>query len=86
MLNGTTTNAFTTDVDLEIVGSDIDAVQSQADSLKTALQITATTVGSTFCMAIFVVGHSDDYVSKTVLDTDEGLHFVALSLRIFHKG
>jgi hypothetical protein len=87
MLGGALVDNFTTDIDVEFVDTDIDAVQTQADSIKTALQTITpgTIVGSTFCHGIFVNEHSDDYIPKTILDTDEGLHLATFSVRIFHR-
>jgi len=87
LLNGTALDVFTTYFDVEVIGADIDAVQTQADSLKTALQSIspATVVGSTFCKAITVEDHEDDYLSKVVLNTDDGLHLASFSVKIIHR-
>jgi len=87
LLSGAVTDNFVTEIDVEIVDTDIDCVQAQADNLKTALQAIApgSMLETTFCMAIFVNEHDDEYISKSVLNTDDGLHVASFSVRIFHR-
>lgn len=87
-LGGATRNLFTTEFDVEVISADIDGVQSMADTIKTALQniSPASVVGSTYCMGIFVNEHTDDYISKVILNNDTGLHRATFSVRIFHRG
>lgn len=87
LLSGALCDNFETFIDVELVSDNIDAVQSEADSIKTKLQTIspATTVGATFCQAIFCLEHSDDYLPRTIENNDTGLHLATFQLRIFHR-
>jgi hypothetical protein len=85
-LSGQLFGNFTSFYDLEMVSTDIDQLETDCDNLKTALQsITpSSTVGTTYVQALFVEDHSDDYIPKSVLNTDAGFFLCALQLQIFH--
>ncbi len=87
LLSGAACDNFTTDIDVEVVGTDIDAVQTEADTLKYALQTLATpsTVGSTFCHYVEVTDHNDDYIPRSVFNTDTGYHVASFQVRILHR-
>lgn len=82
-----TSNNFQSEFDVEVISDDIDEAQNQADAIKTALQSlgAGVTIGTTYCQAIFVELHNDDYISRVVLNTDDGLHVCAFSVRVFHQ-
>src|ERR1017187_3013450 len=73
LLSGAMCDNFETTFDVEFVDTNIDNVQTQCDTIKTALQtITPGSVlGSTFAHAIFVQEHSDDYIPRTIENRSE---------------
>jgi hypothetical protein len=75
---------YDTNFDVEIYGTDIDAVESLADSLKTLLHGFAGHMGFTYVYSIFVSDHEEDYTSKVELNTDAGLHVSTFALEISH--
>ena len=87
MLSGLPIDNFTTDIDVEIVSNDIDETQEEADYIKTALQAIqpGSYLADTFTHAIFVLDHEDNYISKTILNTDEGLHVATFQAKVFHR-
>lgn len=70
--------------DIEIYGTDIDAVDAAAELLRTPLNGFSGNMGLTFVYAAFVTDHSDDYTPKVELQTDEGLHVQTFALRLIH--
>ena len=70
--------------DIEIYGTDIDAVDAAAELLRTPLNGFTGNMGLTFVYAAFVTDHSDDYTPKVELQTDEGLHVQTFALRLIH--
>lgn len=81
LLNGDA-GLTTTNYDVEIYGSDIDAVESAADTLKTALHGKIGAMGDSTILGAFVSDHASDYVPKADLATDEGLNSSTFSLQI----
>jgi hypothetical protein len=87
LLDGTPLDNFTSQFDVEIVSDDIDEMQATADYIKAELQtIVYIVMGETKVFSVSVEDHQDDYVSRTVLDTDEGLHIAALFITFLHRG
>jgi len=87
LLDGTPLDNFTSQFDVEIVSTDIDEVQATTDFIKAGLQsIVYLVMGETKVFSVSVEDHQDDYVSRTVLDTDEGLHIAALFITFLHRG
>ena len=87
LMSGVLTDNFETTIDVEVVSTDIDEMESEADSLKTLLQQISpcSLLGNTFTFAIEVMEHSDEYISRVILDSDEGLHLATFSVVIFHR-
>lgn len=82
-LNGNT-GLNESEYDIEIYGTDIDAVDAAAELLRTPLNGFSGSMGLTFVYAAFVTDHSDDYTPKVELQTDEGLHVQTFALRLIH--
>lgn len=82
-LNGST-GLNHSEYDVEIYGTDIDAVDAAAEMLRAPLNGYAGQMGLTFICASFVTDHSDDYTPKVDLNTDEGLHVQTFALRLIH--
>jgi hypothetical protein len=87
LLSGALCDNFISTFDVEMVDTDIDAVQAACDTLKTDLQTIppGTVVGNTFCQAVIVADANDDYIPRTVLDTDTGLHVCLFQIKVYHR-
>jgi hypothetical protein len=83
-LNGVQGDCAETLFDVEVLGYDIDFVQTTADALKTALNGYIGYFSLDFARAVFVQDHSDDYLPRSMVDDDQGLHVATFQLRIFH--
>lgn len=76
----------TTDFDVEIYGVDVDAVEAMADTLKgpNALHGFRGLMGQSTVLGAFVSDHASDYLAKSDLATDEGLHSATFALLVIH--
>lgn len=70
--------------DVEVYGEDIDAVESLAQTLINLLHGYRGNIGLTYCHAVMVSDHAQDYQSKVLMNTDAGLHVSTFSLQIIH--
>jgi predicted exporter len=70
--------------DVEVYGSDIDAVETLATNLIVACQGFTGAMGQTTVLAMFVSDHAEDYVSKVEMNTDSGLNVSHFALEIIH--
>jgi hypothetical protein len=80
-LRGATTVA-TTDYTVEITGEDIDVIETKASVLRTLLHGFSGSMGGTQVKGMFVRDSADDYVPRSVLQTDEGLHVASFTARL----
>ena len=70
-----------TDFAVEVMGLNIDSVQTEADNIRSGLNGYQGTLSGTFVHAIFVEDASDDYESKN-LGSDDGFHLVAYTIKV----
>ena len=66
--------------DLEVIGDDLDDVDTTATAVRALHKITGT-FGAGTIQRMFVTDHQDDYVPRGV-GTDEGAHVAAMQLEI----
>jgi len=73
-----------TNFTIEVYGEDIDAVETLADKLRTALHGFKGWMGSTFVKGSFCEDSEEDYQSKVEMNTDEGINVSMFNLQILH--
>lgn len=74
----------TTEYDVEVYGTDVDAVDTLVETLRPPLNGFMGAMGQTTVLGGFVEEHSDDYTSKVELNTDEGLHVQTFAVKLIH--
>lgn len=90
LLLGGAASMAVTEYDIEVYGTDVDAVNSLADQMTTPVSLGGVLngfqgkMGTTTVLAAFVEDQADDYTPKVDLNTDEGLHVVSFALKILH--
>lgn len=82
-LNGNT-GLNETEYDVEVYGTDVDAVDTAVELIRPALNGFRGVMGFTTVLGSFVTDHADDYTPKVELNTDEGLHVQTFALKFIH--
>lgn len=81
-LNGSA-GLSTIDFDVEVIGEDINAVETEALSLRNSLNGFAGLIGTTQVLGCFVNDADDDYISKTIA-ADTGVHVIAFEVTLIY--
>lgn len=83
LLNNGQPMLYDTVFSVEVMSTNIDQMQTEANNLRTALDGYRGSMGMDTVLGVFVTDASDDYVPKN-LNADEGWHVQAFSARILY--